>query len=504
MANPSKKGAKSEVEVAAEAKRKKEILDKVAQSNLPTKTILKELGISRSTYYSWLKRYEEEGDEGLLDSRSLPRAEEEVKERVPAVEEIEPQVTEVEPVEEVVEETPPEPFAETVTEVKPPSPASEEPVVAFEEPVATPVKEEPQKREEVVIPKETTSFGGGEKRKGLGIYTFIAILLLILGLLFSVSLSNYNTYQLRQTDNTITLWKGKFSARGFKLVESFEPLAVGDSDVSALINKNFTGEDAVLKAIYAFLMDQISAEVAKGSEADNGKINLLLAKAEDIVGADAKGDRSMAKIRYQLAEKRVTIAEMELKKAYEKALPVYEEASRVGLGDIGMLGTKIAAMQEFLGLLTEETVEAAPEEAEPEVAPEAAGAEAESAVAPPEAPAQEAEPEVAPETTGEEELTATPPEAEVKEAEPEVAPETAGEEELTATPPEAEVKEAEPEVAPEAAGAEAESAAAPEATAEVAETATGETEGETPSEAVEQEEKPNEPTSFMDWLKSRK
>ena len=108
MANPSKKGAKSEVEVAAEAKRKKEILDKVAQSNLPTKTILKELGISRSTYYSWLKRYEEEGDEGLLDSRSLPRAEEEVKERAPAVEETEPQVTEVEPTAEVVEEIAPE------------------------------------------------------------------------------------------------------------------------------------------------------------------------------------------------------------------------------------------------------------------------------------------------------------------------------------------------------------------------------------------------------------
>ncbi len=478
MANPSKKGAKSEVEVAAEAKRKKMILDKVAQSNLPTKTILKELGISRSTYYSWLKRYEEEGDEGLLDSRSLPRAEEEVKEMAPAVEETEPQVTEVEPAEEVVEEAPPKPFAETVTEVKPTPPASEEPVVTFEEPVATPVKEEPQKREKGVIPKETTSFTGGEKRKGLGIYAFIAILLLILGLLFSVSLSNYNTYQLRQTDNTITLWKGKFSARGFEMVESFEPLAVGDSDVSALTNRTFTGEDAVYKAIYAFLMDQISAEVAKGSEADDGKISLLLAKAESIVGARAEGDRSLVNIRYQLAEKRVAIAEMELKKVYEKALPIYEEAARVGLGDIDMLGTKIAVMQEVLGLVTEETIEAAPKEAEPAVAPETGGEEAESAVAPPEAPAQEAEPAAAPETTREEALTATPPEAAPKEAEPTLTPETAG--------------------------AEAESAAAPEAMVDVAETATASTERETSSGAVEQEKKPNEPTSFMDWLKSKK
>ena len=67
----------------------KEILDKVAQSNLPTKTILKELGISRSTYYSWLKRYEEHGDEGLLDSRSLPKAQEREVGAAPPAEESE-------------------------------------------------------------------------------------------------------------------------------------------------------------------------------------------------------------------------------------------------------------------------------------------------------------------------------------------------------------------------------------------------------------------------------
>ena len=86
MAKPSKKGAKSEAEVVAEAKRKKEILDKVAQSNLPTKTILKELGISRSTYYSWLKRYEEEGENGLLDSRSQAQPSEEITEATPEIE----------------------------------------------------------------------------------------------------------------------------------------------------------------------------------------------------------------------------------------------------------------------------------------------------------------------------------------------------------------------------------------------------------------------------------
>ena len=106
MARPSKKGAKTEAEVVAEARRKKEILDKVAQSNIPTKTILKELGISRSTYYSWLKRYEEEGDEGLLDSRSLAKTEEEVEEAAIAVEEVQPQPPVTVAAEEVVEEKP--------------------------------------------------------------------------------------------------------------------------------------------------------------------------------------------------------------------------------------------------------------------------------------------------------------------------------------------------------------------------------------------------------------
>jgi len=138
MARPSKKGAKTEAEVAAEARRKKEILDRVAQSNIPTKTILKELGISRSTYYSWLKRYEEEGDEGLLDSRSLAQATEEVEETAPAVEEVQPQPFVTVAAEEAVEEKPPEPVAEEVIEEEAVPPPPEETVVKPAEPVVTP------------------------------------------------------------------------------------------------------------------------------------------------------------------------------------------------------------------------------------------------------------------------------------------------------------------------------------------------------------------------------
>jgi len=174
------------------------------------------------------------------------------------------------------------------------------------------------------------------------------------------------------------------------MLEEFEPLQVGDSDVSALTNRTFAGEDELNRAIYAFLMDQINAELAKGNEADSAKIDLLLAKAEDIVGADAKNSLSLVDIRYQLVEKQVAIAEMELKKAYEKALPVYEEAAGMGLGDAAVVQAKIKAMQAVLRGVPQEAVEGEPaEEAEPATAPEAAGEEAVTPAAPQE-PAKEA------------------------------------------------------------------------------------------------------------------
>lgn len=440
MARPSKKGAKSATEVAAEAKRKKDILDRVAESNLPTKTILKELGISRSTYYSWLKRYEEEGEEGLLDSRSLSTPEDE---EAPLVEDVELRPTEEALADEVVEEKPPEPIAETIIAAEPTPPTPEPSLVEPEEPVVAEVKDEPEEKEEVVIPKETVTFGGGEKRRGMGAYALIAIILLVVGLVFTISLSNYNTYQLREGSNTLTLWKGKFSPRGFVQVESFEPIDVGDADVSALTSRTYTGEDAVSKAIYAFYMDQITAELDKGNRADNGKVSRLLAKAENIVGGDVEGDRSLANINFQLAEKRVAIAEMELQKAYEKALPAYQQAASMGLADEAMLEDKILAMQEALGLVPEQEPEAAAEAAE--------------TVAAPEQPAEEEKGALVQEVVVEEAETGVAPQEEVEEVES-AAAETETERETVS-------------------------------------------ETETASESIESEE--NKPTGFLEWLRSK-
>jgi transposase len=463
MATPSKKDAKTEAEVVAEARRKKEILDKVAQSNIPTKTLLKELGISRSTYYSWLKRYEEEGDEGLLDSRSLAKAAEEVEEAAPEVKEVEPQPPVTVAAEEAVEEKPPEPVAEEVIEEEPVPPPPEETVVKPEEPVATPAPDEPEKTEEVTIPEPMLPHGGDQRRKGLGGYAFIAIMLLIVGLLLSISISNHSTYQLRKNNNSLTLWKGKFAPRGYEMVEAFEPVVVGDADVSALTGRTYTDKDAVNTAIFAFFMDQVKEMTAQDDEVDIGQMNLLLDRAEAFAKNNGAGDASLASMRFQLAQQRVGMAELVLHKAYQEALPIYQEALKAGLADGAMLEAKVETMQKALGLV-------------PVVAPEA--------------PAQEAEVSPTEEEAGKGATITASPEMVAKEVgAPAVAEESANEEEAV--------------VAPAGGAEETQIPAKVESSLEEGETVPAETETDATVEQTNPEEETDTPTSFMQWLKSK-
>jgi transposase-like protein len=464
MATPSKKGAKTEAEVVAEARRKKEILDKVAQSNIPTKTILKELGISRSTYYSWLKRYEEEGDEGLLDSRSLAKAVEEVETAAPEVKEVEPQPPVTVAAEEAVEEKPPEPVAEEVIEEEPVPPPPKETVVKPEEPVATPAPDEPEKTEEVTIPEPMLPHGGDQRRKGLGGYAFIAVMLLIVGLLLSISISNHSTYQLRKNSNSLTLWKGKFAPRGYEMVEAFEPVVVGDADVSALTGRTYADKDAVSGAIFAFFMDQVKEMTAQGDEVDIGQMNLLLDRAEAFAENNGAGDASLASMRFQLAQQRVGMAELGLHKAYQEALPIYQEALKAGLADGAMLEAKVETMQKALGLV-------------PVVAPEA--------------PAQQAE------------VSPTEEEAAGKEAAITAPPETVAKEVGTPAVAEESAKEEEAAVAPAGGAEETQIPTKDESSIEEGETVPAQTETDATVEQTNPEEGIDTPTNFMQWLKSK-
>jgi hypothetical protein len=473
MVKPSKKPTKSEDEVAAEAKRKKEILDKVAQSNLPTKTILKELGISRSTYYSWLKRYEEEGDEGLLDSRSLSKAEEAIEKAVPSDEEIETAPTAKAETEDSVEETPVEKVGEEVEEKEEELalPAAEKRAAAPSESASPPAAEKPQASEGVIPAKEPVSFGGGQGKKGFGAYALIAVVVLVLGLLFSLSLSNYNSYRLKERSDTLTLWRGKFAPRGYEMVESFDPIAVGDADLSDLTGKTYTSKASVYKALFAFFMDQAAVEAAKGNEADIGKIDTLLDLAGSLIGSDIEKKAGVTSMRFQLAKQRVTMAELAVQKAYQEALPVYEEALKTGVGDAVALESKVEEMKKALGIAPAVTSEAQSKEVSETPAEAEEGKEAETAApAPPEV--QEVETSVAPEegTAEEEEAVVTgAPEAktqktEVQKTETEEGSETPTKEE-------------------EALSEESDSGAA--------------------GEPGKSKEKAKKPTSFMEWLRSK-
>jgi transposase-like protein len=487
MARPTKKGAKTEAEVAAEARRKKEILDKVAQSNMPTKTILKELGISRSTYYSWLKRYEEEGDEGLLDSRSLTQDAEKVEQTAPGVEEVQPQPPTTMAAEKTIEEKLPEPVAEEVIEEEPVSPPAEEPVVTSasveedevvqpEERAAAPPPVEPEKTEEVTTPEPMMSPGGAQAKKGLGGYGVIAVMLLVVGLLLSISISNHSRYQLRKTGNSLMLWKGKFAPRGYELVEEFEPVVVGDADVSALTGRTFSSKDAVNKAIFAFFMDQVKGETARGDEADVGKMSLMINRAEAFAESNGTGDTSLKTMRFQLAQQRVGMAELGLHKAYEKALPIYQEALKAGLADAATLEAKVEAMQMALGLVPAEA---------------------------PEAPEQQTEVSPAGEEVGKEVAITAPAETVAKEAEaPTAAEESAKEAEAPAATEES-AKEEETAVAPGAGAEETQVPAKVESSIEEGETVPADTGTDANVEQTNQGQETEKPTSFMQWLKSK-
>ena len=311
--------------------------------------------------------------------------------------------------------------------------------------------------------------GGDQKKKGLGGYGFIAVMLLAVGLLLSISISNHGTYQLRKDSNSLTLWKGKFAPRGYEMVEAFEPVVVDDADVSALTGRTYTGKEDVHRAIFAFFMDQISAET------DIGKMNLLLARAEAFAESNGAGDTSLASMRFQLAQRRVGMAEQVLHKAYQEALPVFQEALKAGLADPAMLEAKVETMQKALGLV-------------PAVEPEA--------------PEQQAEVSPAEEQVGKEAAITAPPETGAKEAEaPAVAEEPAKEEEAAVA--EESAKEEEAAVAPGVGAEETQISAEVESSVEEGETVPAETETDSTVEQTNPEEKTDKPTSFMEWLKAK-
>ena len=192
----------------------------------------------------------------------------------------------------------------------------------------------------------------GDQKKGKGLYALIAVIILVIGLVFTFSISNYRTFEFKEKDDSLTLWKGKFIPRGTEKVESFESLILADEDLRDLTGQRYASRDAAYKAIFGRLMDQIAVESAKGDKADLRKLNTLLDKAEKVFAIVMREGRGVAGPRFKLAEKRITVAELTLQEVYRQALPIYQEAIQSGLGDAQELKPKMEAMQVALELGT--------------------------------------------------------------------------------------------------------------------------------------------------------
>lgn len=56
------------------ADKKREVIELVRRSPLPKRTTLAEMGLARSTFYRWQRRYREQGETGLVDRKPEPGA----------------------------------------------------------------------------------------------------------------------------------------------------------------------------------------------------------------------------------------------------------------------------------------------------------------------------------------------------------------------------------------------------------------------------------------------
>lgn len=193
-----------------------------------------------------------------------------------------------------------------------------------------------------------TNLPRNEGKKGIGIYTLIAILILVLGLLFTVSMSNKATYKFVSNGETITLWKGKFVPKGSEPVKNFDPLQASELDARGLAGKNYLGQRAAYKALFDEIMALITAESAKGKEADLNKLRILLDRGENLLDRGEEAGVELLGARFQLAKALVSVAEMSLERAYRKALPAYEEAIKSGTGDRETLEVKRDTMQSLV------------------------------------------------------------------------------------------------------------------------------------------------------------
>jgi len=363
MAERSGSGrGKGRKNISLDEHEKKAILDTVSQSDRPVAQMLRELGISRSTYYNWLSRFEEEGLEGLKDKRDsekpLPDEEaespqpvaEEVTERAVAPEEAEPAPPEAEkePPEAPKEVQPeqvraPSPYSDTIApriqetpKWKAPEPTVPVPEVAKAETDAAQVpksgthqaesrveskKEEPKLAEKTVkpqTPEPPHTVSGGSRRHST-FFTLLVIIAVIAGVVITISMYNASGYFFKASDGKLTLWKGKFAPFGTTQVSGFKTLDVGSVDVSPVLNHRYYGEWEAVNALFSHIMNQAESSMMKAEMSGGGAAGPFLGLAEELANGGEPGAapsrRSLA-FKYRLLQKRISHMERSLAARY--------------------------------------------------------------------------------------------------------------------------------------------------------------------------------------------
>jgi transposase-like protein len=207
-----------------ESKRKKAILDAVKRSSASVKATLQELGLTQSTYYRWLKLYKAKGLDGLETGSPVS---DELWQRFADFEKTEGKL--IDERELSIEETQTMKREEDKDKIRKPldeKPAKEPEKAAAPETEGPPRAAEPKTVREPRGPADSTIkyvIGG------------IGALALVIAFILLASWSNSTKFYLKQNDQMVEFWQGRFAPMGERLVASFsEPKileAVPEQDV---------------------------------------------------------------------------------------------------------------------------------------------------------------------------------------------------------------------------------------------------------------------------------
>ena len=332
MAEDGKAGRKGRKKLSLDDEEKKKIIEKVASSKRPTAETLRGLGISRSTYYSWVNRFKEEESVGMgedLEPKTDKEDKDDKEDRILA----EARITSAQPQEESAEDT---------------APGSAPADGAIKQPAKEHNKE---------VPLVTTSTGskqapglgqsGGSSSTNFSAIATLAVIFIIAGLIISLCMHNSSRYFIEQKDGEVSLWKGRFAPFGKEIVEDFAPIAVGSSDISPLVDKSYYGKWAAISALFSHMITQADKMLEESDTADFSAANQYLSFAEKIAASSQQKDilsKRYANFYNNLADKKIVKSEQDLLRVYEGSLTMLDQAVKLNPEDAEVLEAKIQVL----------------------------------------------------------------------------------------------------------------------------------------------------------------